>query len=97
MKLQLTKQADLELKLINKRIDDAGDEGYDDVCESLNKHELLITDAGMYVHEAYINNEFINLEEWSRELGLSESDIDSDEMFKKINMMIELGIIEVVE
>jgi len=92
MKLKLTKHAKTELKVINKKFDDESFE-----WEDLNEKEMLFADAEQYVDGAYIDNEFTDLKEWCRELGLSESETDSDEMFEKINMMIELGIVKVVD
>ncbi len=63
----------------------------------MSELETLITDAGMYCDGAYIDNEFTDLKEWTRELGMCESETDSDAMFEKINKMIELEIVKVVE
>ncbi len=92
MKLELTKQAELELEVVNTKFDDEGLE-----WEDLNEREALISDAGMYCDGAYIDNEFTDLKEWTRELGMCESETDSDAMFEKINKMIELEIVKVVE
>jgi hypothetical protein len=92
MKLELTKQAEKELELVNVNFEDDGFE-----YEDLSEREMLIADAGMYCDEAYIDNEFTDLKEWARELGMCESETDSDAMFEKINKMIELEIVKVVE
>lgn len=98
MKLQLTPQAESELQVINQRIIDAGDDGYDDVCESLNKHERLITDAGMYVNEAYVDNTFSNLDVWCEETGEGEfKDNHKMRVKRNIGKMLMEDIISIVE
>jgi hypothetical protein len=92
MKLELTKQAELELEVVNAKFDDEGLE-----YEDLNDREILIADAGMYCDGAYIDNEFTDLKEWARELGMCESETDSDAMFEKLSMMIDDGILNIVE
>ena len=92
MKLELTKQAELELEVVNAKFDDEGLE-----YEDLNDREILIADAGMYCDGAYIDNEFTDLKEWARELGMCESETDSDAMFEKLSMMIDDGILSIVE
>ena len=98
MKLQLTPQAEQELVAINQRIDEAGDEGYDDMCESLNRHEQLITDAGMYVNEVYVDNIFSNLDVWCEETGKEEVRDDYRMRVKRnIGQMLMEDIITIVE
>ena len=92
MKLELTKQAELELEVVNVKFDDEGLE-----YEDLNDREILIADAGMYCDGAYIDNEFTDLKEWARELGMCESETNSDAMFEKLSMMIDDGILNIVE
>jgi hypothetical protein len=99
MKLQLTKQAKTELKTINKRIDDAGDEGYNEVCESLNERELLVCDAGYYVNSAYTNNSFKQLDKWCLKTGMSEyeSETSTQIVKQKIGKMLIEDIITIIE
>jgi hypothetical protein len=102
MKLQLTPQAEQELAAINQRIDEAGDEGYDDACESLSTHEQLITDAGMYTDGAYEENEFDDLNEWCVVVGSMEYqqtylNTHPNAVREKIDMMLREGIITIVE
>jgi hypothetical protein len=102
MKLQLTPQAEQELAAINQRIDEAGDEGYDDMCGSLNRREQLITDAGMYTDGAYEENEFDNLNEWCISVGNAEYqqtylNTHPNAVREKIDMMLREGIITIVE
>jgi hypothetical protein len=98
MKLQLTPQAEQELAAINQRIDEAGDEGYDDMCESLNRREQLITDAGMYVNEAYVDNIFSNLDVWCEETGKEEVCNDYKMRVKRnIGQMLMEDIITIVD
>lgn len=96
MKLKLTESAELELEVINKRIEE-DEEAYD----SLNEHELLVTDAGLYVEDGYAENEFDNLDEWCKEVALEEylpSYVEKhpNVVKDKINEMINKGIITVI-
>jgi hypothetical protein len=96
MKLQLTESTELELEVINKRIEE-DDEAY----KSLNEHELLVVDAELYFGGAYIENEFDDLDEWCREVGLGEYDpkylVKHPNVVKdKVNKMIDKGLITIV-
>jgi hypothetical protein len=98
MKFELTQQAAAELEAINKRIDDAGDDNYEVVCESLNERELLVADAGLYVNEAYVDNKFNDLDVWCQETG--EGEVPSDfrmRVKKNIGKMLIEDIITIVE
>ena len=98
MKFELTQQAAAELEAINKRIDDAGDEGYEEIYESLNERELLVADAGLYVNEAYVDNKFNDLDVWCQETG--EGEVPSDfrmRVKKNIGKMLIEDIITIVE
>jgi len=98
MKIQLTKTARQELKAINKRINDAGDDNYEDVCESLNERELLVCDAGMYVDNAYVNNSFKRLDNWCLRTGQGEFQNDHKMSVKKnIGKMLIEDIITIVD
>jgi hypothetical protein len=98
MKIQLTKTARQELKAINKRINDAGDDNYEDVCESLNERELLVCDAGLYVDNAYVNNSFKRLDNWCLRTGQGEFQNDNKMSVKKnIGKMLIEDIITIVE
>jgi hypothetical protein len=101
MQLQLTKQAEQELKVINQRIEDAGDEGYEDICESLNKQELLICDAGMYANSVYEDNEFNDLKEWCVKVGNMEYqqtylNQNPNAVYNKVMSMLRNNIVELV-
>ena len=97
MKLQLTKTAKQELKVINKRfLDDDGD------YKSLTKRESLVCDAGMYVDGAYEVNEFSDLNEWCIVIGSSEYtqtylNTHSNVIRKKIDKMLRENIITIIE
>ena len=98
MKFELTQQAVAELEAINKRFEDAGDEGYEVVYESLNERELLVCDAGLYVNEAYVDNKFNDLDVWCQETG--EGEVPSDfrmRVKKNIGKMLIEDIITIVE
>ena len=97
MKLKLTESAELELEVINKRIEENEEEAWD----SLNEHELLVTDAQLYVEDGYMENEFDNLDEWCQEVALEEylpSYVEKhpNVVKDKINEMINKGIITVI-
>ena len=96
MKLELTETAKQELKVINKKIND-DDSAYDNLTE----RELLLTDAELYVEEAYEDNEFDNLEDWCKLAQQSEYDPKYLEKhpnacFDKVNLMIEQNILVLV-
>jgi hypothetical protein len=93
MKLQLTKTAKQELKVINKRfLDDDGD------YESLNERESLVCDAGMYVNSAYIDNSFTQLDSWCLNTGKSEYEKSNIQIVKqKIGKMLIEDIITIIE
>jgi hypothetical protein len=96
MKLKLTESAELELEVINKRIEED-----DDVYDSLNEHELLVVDAGLYVEDGYIENEFDDFDEWCYEVGLEEYNSKylakhPNAVKNKVNEMITKGIITLI-
>jgi hypothetical protein len=96
MKLQLTESAELELKVINQRIEE-DEEAYN----SLNEHELLVVDAELYVEGCYIENKFNDLNKWCRKVGLDEYDpkylVKHPNVVKdKVNKMINKGLITIV-
>ena len=101
MKLQLTKTTELELNRLNNIYGDENSPEYD-YWDKMSKLEVLITDAGLYVDGAYEVNEFDNLEEWCKLIGESEYQAKylakhPNVVFKKINKMINKGILLVVE
>ena len=98
MKLQLTKQAELELEIVNAKF--TKDNGLD--YHDLTKREKQIADAEMYVCGDYEENTFDNLEEWCREVQLEEyteeyTAKNPHKVLRKINRMIKVGIVEVVD
>jgi hypothetical protein len=102
MKFELTQQAAAELEAISKRIDDAGDDNYEVVCESLNERELLVCDAGMYVDGAYEENEFDDLNKWCLSTGNMEYNqtylnTNPNAVREKINTMLREGLIELTK
>jgi len=97
MKLKLTTTAKKELKVINVRIME-DDSAYD----KLTEHEILLTDAELYVEGAYEDNEFDNLEEWCSNVGQSEYDPKylkkhPNVVIEKINKMINKDLLVVAE
>jgi hypothetical protein len=101
MKLQLTKQSELELERINALYGDENSTEYDN-WDKMSKLEVLITDAGLYVDGVYEKNKFDNLEKWCELIGKSEYQAKylqkhPNVVFNKINKMISEGILVVAE
>ena len=95
MRLELTKIAKKELKVINKKINN-DDNAYDNLTE----RELLLTDAELYVEGAYEDNEFDNLEDWCKDVQESEYDPEyliekPNACFDKISLMLNENILVV--
>ncbi len=97
MHLEMTKEFEIELEMINARIIE-DESAYD----RLNKKELLITDADLYINGAYGENEFDNLEEWCTLAGELEYNPDylkknPTVVLDKVNRMIQEGIVVVAK
>jgi len=95
MKIQLTKTAKQELKVINKRfLDDDNSDYY-----LLTEREKLVCDAGMYVDNAYTNNSFKQLDKWCLKTGMSEyeSETATQIVKQKIGRMLIEDIITIIE
>ena len=97
MKIQLTKTAKQELKVINKRFLD--EEAF---YELLTERESLVCDAGMYVNNAYVDNSFTQLDSWCLNTGKSECDEDyihdvKNIVKQKIGKMLIEDIITIIE
>jgi hypothetical protein len=95
MKIQLTKTAKQELKVINKRFLD--DDNYDYYL--LTERESLICDAGLYVDNAYVDNSFKQLDKWCLKTGMSEyeSETSTQIVKQKIGKMLIEDIITIIE
>ena len=94
MKIQLTKTAKQELKVINKRFLDDDDSDYD----LLTERESLVCDAGMYVNNAYVDNSFTQLDSWCLNTGKSEYEKGNIQIVKqKIGRMLIEDIITIIE
>jgi hypothetical protein len=95
MKIQLTKTAKQELKVINKRFLDDDDIDY----ESLTERESLVCDAGFYIDNAYTNNSFKHLDKWCLKTGMSEyeDEISTQIVKQKIGKMLIEDIITIVK
>ena len=97
MKIQLTKTAKQELKVINKRFLDE-----ETFYELLTERESLVCDAGMYVNNAYVDNSFKRLDSWCLNTGKSECDEDfihdvKGAVKQKIGRMLIEDIITIIE
>jgi hypothetical protein len=94
MKLQLTKTAKQELKAINIKLDKTEGEYYN----KMSKRERLISDAMLYVDDAYVNNKFKNLDSWCLRTGQGEVPNNYRMRVKKnIGKMLIEDIITIVE
>jgi len=94
MKLQLTEKANNLLNSLyeNEKFD------YDE----LTSLEQLVSDANLYVEEAYIDNEFEDLNEWCKEVGGSEYEEEylinnTNVVREKIDLMLKENIIIIVK
>lgn len=99
MKLQLTKQAELELNRLNNLYGDENSPEYDN-WNKMSEQEVLITDAGLYVNGAYEENEFDDLNKWCRIVGPMEYqqtylNTHSNAVREKIDIMLKNKIIEI--
>ena len=97
MKFQLTKTAKAELKVINAQLKKS-DEYYD----KITKRELLISDAMLYVEDAYVDNKFTKLDVWCKRTSGGEYDPKylakyPNAVKQKIGKMIMEDIITIVE
>ena len=94
MKIQLTKTAKQELKVINVKIEKTDGEYYD----KATKREKLIIDAMLYVENAYVNNSFKRLDNWCKRTGGGEyPDNHLMNVKKKIGKMLIEDIITIIE
>jgi hypothetical protein len=94
MKIQLTKTAKQELKVINVKIKKTDGEYYD----KATKREKLVLDAMLYVENAYVDNTFKRLDNWCKRTG--EGEYINDHLMnvkKKIGKMLIEDIITIVE
>ena len=62
MKLQLTKTAKQELKVLDIKLEKSDYEYYDKMTE----RELLLQDAMLYVEDGYTKNTFTKLDNWCK-------------------------------
>jgi hypothetical protein len=90
MKLEFLKQEELEA--INNRFAEEESIEYDD-WDLMTDEEILITDAAMFVDEAYCDNEFDSLEEFAEKLSLEEGDT-VENTIKRLNEMLNKGILK---
>ena len=98
MKLQLTKTAKAELKEINIKLKKTDGEYYD----KMNKRELLVSDAMLYIEDAYVDNKFTKLDVWCKRTSGGEYDPKylakyPNAVKQKIGKMIMEDIITIVE
>ena len=93
MKIKLTAQAEQELAVINAKMEETDGEYYSE----MSKREKLISDAGLYVDEAYVENVFNDLDVWCEATGEGEYPKDYRMKVKKnIGKMLIEDIITIV-
>jgi hypothetical protein len=100
MKLQLTKTTELELTRLNNLYGDENSPEFD-YWDKMSELETLITDAGLYVNDAYADNEFDNLNEWCVKVGNMEYqqtylNTHPNAVREKIDRMLRENIIQIV-
>jgi hypothetical protein len=81
MKIKLTAQAEQELTVINVKMEETDGEYYSE----MSKRERLITDAGLYVDDAYVDNVFNDLDVWCEATGEGETEkIEQYDIYQKM-------------
>jgi hypothetical protein len=97
MKIILTEKTQQELESIYNRFANESSPDFDN-WEEMTDLELLITDAELYVNGAYIENNFTNLDEWCSKTACGEYETKDGNLVKqKINKMLELNIIQIID
>ena len=91
MKLQLTKTAKQEFKVLNIKLNNNMD------YHKCNRRERLLQDAMLYIEDAYVSNNFKNLDNWCLKTGKGEFINDHKMRVKKnISKMIMEDIINII-
>jgi hypothetical protein len=97
MKIQLAKGIKAEVNRLNKLYGDEKSPNYERWYK-MNKREHLIIDAMLYVEDAYVNNQFKNLDNWCLRTGKGEVPNDYRMRVKKnIGKMLMEDIITIIE
>jgi hypothetical protein len=92
MKFEFLKE--VELELINNRF--ANEDSIDfDNWDLMTNEEMLICDAGMFVDEAYCDNEFDSIEEFAKNASEGEGDT-IENTIKRLNKMLDKGILKLI-
>ena len=99
MKIVLTENTQKELERLNNLYGNEESPEYD-YWDKMSELETLITDAGMYVDEAYTENSFNNLDEWCKNVGpieYKQSYLDEypNVVREKIDKMLHLNLIKI--
>ena len=99
MKIVLTENTQKELEHLNNLYGNEESPEYDN-WDKMSELETLITDAGMYADEAYIENSFNNLDEWCKNVGpieYKQSYLDEypNVVREKIDKMLHLNLIKI--
>lgn len=91
MKFEFLKEKELEL--INNRFSEEDSIDYDN-WDLMTDEERLITDAEMFVNEAYCENEFNSLEEFAKNVSEEEGDT-IENTIKRLEEMLNKGILKI--
>lgn len=88
-KLQLTPKAEQQIEVLNELV--TNDVEYDE----FSPEQKLAADAGMYANEAYVENEFEDMDDFIS--GVSDGEgIPKEAVNNKITAMIEQDLIVIV-
>jgi 3-phosphoglycerate kinase len=91
MKFEFLKEKELEL--INNRFAEEDSIDYDN-WDLMTDEEVLITDAGMFVNEAYCENKFNSLEEFAKNASEGEGHT-VENTIKRLEEMLNKGILSI--
>jgi len=91
MKFEFLKEKELEL--INNRFSEEDSIDYDN-WDLMTDEERLITDAEMFVNEAYCENKFNSLEEFAKNASEGEGDT-IENTIKRLEEMLNKGILKI--
>ena len=92
MKFEFLKEKELEL--INNRFAEEDSADYD-YWHLMTDEEILITDAAMFVDEAYCDNEFDSIEEFAKNASEGEGDT-VENTIGRLNKMLDKGILKLI-
>jgi len=92
-KLVLTKLAEKELMNLNK-IQNVLEDSDIDLYYYFSSYDQLLFDMQMFVEEAYVENMFERIEDFSIEISYSEGS-EYNNVLERINKALELNLVEI--